>query len=59
MATTNDIKQLEKIASELSKMNRNFERMLVNMEKARKTLAAEPVVNIGSAGEIEHKKSDK
>lgn len=52
-------KQLERIANELSKMNRSFELMLKTMEKARFDLTAEPMVKIGSTGEIEPKQSDK
>jgi hypothetical protein len=52
--TEKDNKNLEKIASELSKMNRNFECMLSNLEKARKNLCSEPVVSVAKV-----KHSDK
>ena len=51
-----DDKQLKKIAEELSRLNRNFEKMILTMQLANKKLS-EPVPLIGSEGE--HKQSEK
>ena len=52
--TQKDNENLERIAIELTKINKNFEQMLASMEAARKNLCSEPVVVVAKV-----KHSDK
>lgn len=61
---TRQTKALEQIAQSLTNLNDNFKLMIIQMEAARVKLAKEnctcqPSINIGSAGDVEPKQSDK
>jgi len=58
MSQDQKTKQLEKIANELMRLNKNFEKMIRDLESARRKIA-EPVINLNIGSEGEPKQSEK